>query len=561
MQGGIIKSICFFTFCFISIHSYAQDINFEWNKLLGTTGHSFGSALANDSEGFIYAVGAFEGVLEFDDTVLTSAGGKDGYLFKLDTLGNLLWSKQFKSFGDVHITSLTVDHENNILVLGDYRSKVNFDTQLTTNNTDTLYSSNMFIAKYSPSGDMEWAKNTGGVAHSGNSLTIDSDNEILISGRSVDVQFFDTTTYVTTLDSILQMSQSGEYYWYYFHPKVGFLAKYTAGGEKIWVKKAGGNAENIIVDSGDNIIVTGFFMGDTYFDNVLIPKIGFITSFLAQYDTNGDLNWVKTSGGSSGDNSGYGLAVDTLGNIYQSGQISGNDIEFDGNVIMPFAGVDAFVAKYDGGGNLIWYKLIGSPTTMTGESNFNSGNSLKIDGSGDIWMVGYFMDDLTFSGVNLQSYGAPDLMLLKFNPEGNVTAASQLTSFGWVSGTDLTIDANDRMYVTGFTSLESWNSNDPEYIFIGKINQDLTTGIFDSVDYSDAFNVMIYPNPASGKVHIELPYVSIQKKIEVYTLDGRKIKELSAQDSEIEFEIKNSGVYLVLITTGDRTVVEKIVIE
>jgi hypothetical protein len=183
----------------------------------------------------------------------------------------------------------------------------------------------------------------------------------------------------------------------------------------IWIEETGGNPQKIISDNINNIIVTGNFLGDTYFDGTLVSEIGFETTYLAQYTPNGNLNWVKTSGGSANWNSGYGLEVDSANNIYQSGQILGNDIEFDGNIILPFGGTDAFFTKYDVSGNLIWYKLIGTPTTMTGQHNFNSGNSLKIDNNGDILLLGYFLDTLTFGATTLKSNGAYDLMLLKYN--------------------------------------------------------------------------------------------------------------------------------------------------
>jgi len=254
----MMKTLIKIVFCLITVNSYSQEINFEWNKILGNTGKTSGLSLECDSAGFIYASGTFEGVINMNGTPLTSTGGKDGYLFKLDSIGNLIWSKQFSSNMDVKINSLKIDNSNNLIVLGEYKVKVIFDTTITTNNTDTLFSSNMFIAKYNVNGNLLWAKNTGGVSYEGNSLSVDLNNDILITGKSIAISLFDVITSVNTLDSTLQTYPGGTY-WEYYHPTVSFIAKYSQNGNMIWIKETGGNPQKIISDNINNIIVTGIF--------------------------------------------------------------------------------------------------------------------------------------------------------------------------------------------------------------------------------------------------------------------------------------------------------------
>lgn len=540
--------------------SFSQEINFEWNKILGNTGKTSGLSIECDTSGFIYASGTFEDVININGTTLTSTGGKDGYLFKLDSIGNLLWSKQFSSNKNVKIYSLTIDNSNDLVVLGEYRVKVNFDSTITTNNIDTLFSSNMFIAKYNVNGNLLWAKNTGGVSYGGNSLSVDLNNDILITGKSIDVSLFDTMIPINTLDSTLQTYPGGTY-WEYYHPEVSFIAKYSPNGSIIWIEETGGNPQEIISDNINNIIVTGNFLGDTYFDGTLVSEIGFETSYLAQYNSSGNLNWVKTSGGSANWNSGYGLEVDSTNNIYQSGQILGNDIEFDGNTILPFGGTDAFLTKYDVSGNLIWYKIIGTPTTMTGQNNFNSGNSLKIDNNGDLLLLGYFLDTLTFGATTLKSNGAYDLMLLKYNSSGVIISSSQYSDYGWIEGIDLDVDINNNIYITGLTTLNNWNSSYPSYAFIGKIKETIPTSPLNVLENIGSYNLIIYPNPSKGKIHLELSNLEPEKKIEIFSIDGRKINEFTTLESKISFEINKNGIYLILIRIDDEVITKKVIIE
>lgn len=555
-----MKTLIKIVLCLLTVNSYSQEINFEWNKILGNTGKTSGISLECDTSGFVYASGTFEGVINYNGTSFTSTGGKDGYLFKLDSIGNLLWSKQFSSNKDVKINSLTIDNSNNLIVLGEYRVRVNFDTTIITNNMDTLFSSNMFIAKYNVNGNLLWAKNTGGVSYGGNSLSVDLNNDILITGKSIDILLFDATSPISTLDSVLQTYPGGTY-WEYYHPEVSFVAKYSSNGNIIWIVETGGNPQEIISDNINNVIVTGNFLGDTYFDGTLVSEIGFETTYLAQYNSSGNLNWIKTSGGSANWNSGYGLEVDSINNIYQSGQIFGNDIEFDGNTILPFGGTDAFLSKYDVNGNLIWYNIIGTPTTMTGEHNFNSGNSIKIDNNGDILLLGYFLDTLTFGSTTLKSNGAYDLMLLKYNSNGTIISSSQYSDYGWVAGIDLGVDISNDIYITGLTTLNNWNSSYPSYAFIGKINETIPTSPLNVLENIGSYNFIIFPNPSKGKVHIEFSNSKPEKKIEIFSIDGRKVNEFTTFESDISFEINNNGIYLVLIRIEDELITKKIIIE
>jgi len=555
------KLFLLIVFTIFHAYSYSQQINFEWNKIIGNTGQTAGLSIKCDSLGYVYASGTFEGIISYNGAIFNSDTGQDGYLFKLDTLGNLIWSKQFSSNYNVKIHSITIDENNNVIVLGNYRVRVDFDVILNTNNTDTIYSSNMFISKYDPNGNLLWAKNTGGVAYDGNSVAVDSNNDILITGKSVDVIYFDTIASVTTLDSTYYTYPAP--HWVFTQPEMGFIAKYDQNGNKIWIKKTDGNPQEIISDRNNNIIVTGNFGNNiTSFDGFAISPIGFETSYLAKYTSSGSLNWVKISGGSANWNSGYGLAVDTANNIYQSGQLMGNDVEFEGNIVSIFEGTDAYLSKYDKLGNLIWYHIIGSLKTMADEQdNFNRGCALIIDNKGDILLLGYFSDTLTFDTTNLRSNGAPDLLLIKYNSSGTVLVSAQFSDYGWVGGNGLSIDKNNDIYLTGFTTLSSWDSRLPSYAFIGKIKEPIPTSPLNIRENSDSYKMLIYPNPSKGIIHLEFSDIKDQKLIEIFSIDGKKIKEIISTESNISFEINKSGFYLVLIQIDDKIISRKIVVE
>jgi len=542
------------------IISYSQEINFDWNEVVGNTGKTSGLAIQCDSLGNIYASGTFHGSIEYKETAFHSIGANDGFLFKLDPSGTLIWSKQFSSNNAVKVNSLAIDRNNNIIVLGHYRVSVKFDTVvMITNNTDTLISSNMFISKFDPNGNLLWAKSTGGTAYDGNSICIDLNNDIVITGRSINVVFFDTLSQITTIDSFFVPYPSPV--WVPYHPETAFIAKYDQYGNKLWIKVMGGYPKDVISDNIGNIIVTGYFShSHTLFDTTLVPPIGTETAFLVQYSSSGSLNWIRTSGGSANSNSGHGLAVDSENNIYQSGKVFGNNVQFGGNIIIPFAGIDAFLTKYDLHGNLIWNHLIGSPTTMNGHRNANCGIAVKIDNNEDIYLIGYFYDTLTFETTTLRSNGAYDLLLVKYSSDGTVLSAGQYSDYGWISGNDLSIGNDNNLYLTGLTTKNYWSSQYPAYGFIGRVNNSIPTALPSDVIKNSQSNVHVYPNPSNGVIHIEFTDLKNPKRVEIFSSDGKRIRELTCTNSNISVEIKNEGIYFIVIQIGYKVITRQVVV-
>jgi hypothetical protein len=544
---------------FLSSTIFSQEIIFNWNKTIGDMNKTSGRSIQADSAGFLYACGEFSGTFMVNQTTWATAIANDGYLLKMDTLGNIVWFKQFTSSSAVVINSLCIDHSNKIIILGNYKNEIIFDTIIHTNNTDTIYSSNMFIAKYDEDGGLIWAKNTGGINYSGNQITCDKDDNIIISGISIDINLFDKTEPITTLDSIYQPYPSGNY-WEYYHPTESFLAKYTTNGDLEWIKNAGENNHALITDHHSNIIITGNMYHDTYFDQTLVPHIGFETTYLAKYSPLGLLQWVQTSGGSSNNNCGYSLATDAEDHIYQGGQMGGNNVEFNHQVLYDFSGESAFIAKYASNGSFQWAHEIGTPRNMTGESNYNIINSLLIDGNHNILLMGIFKDNLAIANTRIISEGAPDLMLLKYTLAGIPIKAAQFTHYGWTGGNKICLGRDNNLYYTGYTSLLSWDSRDPMYALIGKINPSIPTSPL-GVNKETRLKFKIYPNPSQGKFFIEKPQ-GFEKNIilSIYNSLGILIQTQHLSEFNSSFQISSCGVYFVELKSQNATLVKKLIV-
>ena len=85
-------------------------------------------------------------------------------------------------------------------------------------------------------------------------------------------------------------------------------------------------------------------------------------AFAAKLDPSGNLLWNTFLGG-SGSDSGSAIAVDASGNVYVGGYSNGT---WGSPVRAYTAGYDAFAAKLDSAGNLLWNTFLGGSSTDYG---------------------------------------------------------------------------------------------------------------------------------------------------------------------------------------------------
>lgn len=122
--------------------------NFVWAKQLGGSSSDMSYALALDASGNIYITGQFQGTADFDPGAgtfyLTSSSYNDLFVCKLNSNGNFMWAKKFESTAEEQGNSLTIDGNGNILITGDYSGTVDFDPGIGTFNLTSIYNAANF---------------------------------------------------------------------------------------------------------------------------------------------------------------------------------------------------------------------------------------------------------------------------------------------------------------------------------------------------------------------------------------------------------------------------------
>lgn len=176
--------------------------NFIWAKCFSGTNFIRTNSITTDQNGDILMTGAFQDTVDFDpgplSYTLTTNGFMDIFIQKLDSSGNFLWAKKIGSSGTGNDSGfwVTTDNDNNVYSTGAFQQALDFDPGP---DTFTLIGDSAFldfyVQKLNTNGNFEWAIATGGSFYDiGRSLTLDSDNNLYITGTFSDSVDFDPGT-------------------------------------------------------------------------------------------------------------------------------------------------------------------------------------------------------------------------------------------------------------------------------------------------------------------------------------------------------------------------------
>lgn len=399
--------------------------NFLWAKSMGGSQLDIGRKIAVDAIGNVYTTGVFSERVDFDPNSDTSYLGAmmDNSIFiqKLDPSGNLIWAKSMGGIYQNAGYAIDVDKAGNVYTTGYFEGTVDFDPNAGVNNLTTKGRKDIFIQKLDSAGNLIWAKRIGGPFWEHvHSLTVDSAQNILITGRFQDMVDFDPNTGTNFLlsnglDDI-------------------FILKLTKSGNFVWAKSMGGGGLDYGIstklDNKGNVYTSGYFRGTIDLDpNSGIQNFtsqGFTDRFIQKLDSNGNLVWAKTIGSPNTDATSW-LDVDTSGNVYIVGDFFVTT-DFDPNSgvsnLTPIGPSTSFIQKLDTHGNLVWAKGLGG--TYPRGVVVTSSNQLYIISSFEA-MTDF---DLRSGMLSLSPVGQLDVLVMKISQDENVAIeAPQISPF------------------------------------------------------------------------------------------------------------------------------------
>jgi hypothetical protein len=356
---------------------------------------------------------------------------------------------QVKTFGSAateYVDDILTDSNGNIFVAGTFKGTADFDPGLPNTNTSSLGVNDfdVYLAKYDSTGSFLWVRTWESFV----STTYLNVETVISSSDEVVISFYSTST----LD---------------LDPGVGSVTTFVGAGTTIFVKldnngnfiwgkrtASSGVPLGMTIDANDQLYIAGTFQNTADFDpgsgTNSLSSAGSTDDFLAKYDANGSLIWVKKIGG-TGVEGLTALQMDQNNNILVGGRFNSNTIDLNPgggvNSVNHSSNFDSFIVKLDSSGSHIW----------SGSISGNSADyiyAITTAANGDIYLGGSFsgqMDaDINAGTQTVSSSGVDqDIFILKLNSAG---AFQFVKSMGGISNDivfDLALDASNTLFASG----------------------------------------------------------------------------------------------------------------
>jgi hypothetical protein len=339
--------------------------NVQWTKTIGGSSVDVALSIIQSSDGG-YVVAGF--------TESFGAGGYDIYVLKLDSWGNVQWTKTIGGSDDDTAVSIIQSSDGGYAVAG-------WTYSFGAGGRD------IYVVKLDSWGNVQWTKTIGGSDDDGAvSIIQSSDGGYAVAGRTYSFGAGDYDIYVVKLDS-----------W----------------GNVQWTKTIGGSdddeAYSIIRSSDGGYAVAGWTSSF---------GAGWSDIYVVKLDSWGNVQWTKTIGGGS---------VDGAFSIIQSSDggyaVAGFTTSFGAGFVGIFGVVsgDIYVVKMDANGNVCFSKNITNYSVSSNVGSFSSPSTVAISQYPTVKSISPTV-----------SYGGSvsDVCALAKAPHLNMCSASQDCDFG-----------------------------------------------------------------------------------------------------------------------------------
>lgn len=393
-----------------------------------------------------------------------------------------------------------------------------------------------------------------------------------------------------------------------------WVVKVDDTGNIIWQRCIGSSvndyASQMSVDEEGNIYVIGNTHGD---DGDITDPHGFVDYWIAKLNSDGEIMWDRSLGGSSADWGTSICVTDDGGYIVGGATISSDgDVECENTSISNW---DMWIVKLDSLNNIQWQRCYGGSHTenavdikttedggyiIAGITNSNDGDVsgfhgvagsdygdfwiLKIDSTGNImWQNcfggtkteslpeitlatdgGYIINGHTnshdgdVSGNNSTNLNS-DIWLFKLSDAGDLLWQQCFGSELGEGYNGICIISETEIFIAGGASHTSGDVECSLYhpgppwesdLWMFKIADTMTVDINEILPLSS--HPIAYPNPAKAIINFEWPASGQESLLEIINLYGTVIVSKPTMDSKetIDIQTFNSGMYFYRIRQG-----------
>ena len=284
---------------------------------------------------------------------VNSSNGNDYWIVKLNNNADIEWEKTYGGSGSDKASDIQQTIDGGYIVAGITTSN---DGDVTNNNSGN----NSWILKLNANGAIEWQKTYGSnIGDALSKIKQTTDGGYIAAGRS------------NSNNGNLPNNQSSADFW---------IIKIAADGNLEWSKTFGGSNTEWMDDIQQTTNGEYLFVGGTSSnDGDVTNNHGNIDWWIIKLQTNGNLAWQKTYGGSGND---IASCIQKTNDGHYI--ITGYTYSIDGDITNSHGNRDAWVIKIDDLGNILQQTTVGTNDNESANSILQThDNNLLIAGSSE----------------------------------------------------------------------------------------------------------------------------------------------------------------------------------
>lgn len=441
--------------------------------------------------------------------------------------------------------SINTDSQGYIYVAGRFSGSLTFGALNVSSNGKT----DVFLAKFSPSGNAVWLQAGGGADYDDcQAMDMDAEGNILITGTYVKSAHFGGFFF------------SGEEY------KDVFVLSYDNNGSLQWAQSINGTSgpggsdftsvNGIAALPGGACIISGYFSGSMVVAGKKYVPSGSYDGFIAKLTGIAAASFVKTYPTAHISS----IKTDTKGDIFIGGSFfQSTDIGSVHLAVDSTFASNMLLARLDASANVIWAKKAGG--------NYDDGiNDMVLDAQDNIYFTGFFSRMSTFGNTHLTAVGENDFIAGKYDGDGNKLWVMGAGNTGEDAGIGICLNnTGDKLYAIGVVQYGDVNfggtvlQNPNGFAFLTAISE-ISAGIKESVQ--GRFDLNAYPNPSPGAVTFSIEREpGINAVLELYDITGKRILSRHVSGRMIRIEDLSPGIYIATYHDGETVMKQKLVIQ
>jgi hypothetical protein len=336
--------------------------------------------------------------------------------------------------------SIAVDGAGNRYVAGTFQGTASFGDGAGATTLSSRGGSDVFVAKYAPSGALIWARQIGGPEPDGGfGVAVARDGAVYATG-----DFRGTARFDGAAQRVERTSRGAN---------DAFVARYRADGTLEWANQIGGVGGDfgsaVAADRSGNAVLTGGFTEAALVSDIdqqeasRFQGFGGIDVLVVKYNLDGQLGFATA--GSGGDNgSGLAIALDRSDAIYVTGEFSGVMAFFSESDILGVTsagGADVFVARLSPSGAARY-------VVRSGGAGDDAGTAIAVDTQQQAHVAGRFAGEARFGTLTLRG-GGNEAFLMKLDSGGVVLRGVRAGGAGDDVGRGVALAPDRSVYLAG----------------------------------------------------------------------------------------------------------------